>query len=143
MLSTFETNMDQGLEHTNLGYSTKNIPIPNKKEYLKCLIDKAEKFMRNIRWRTFFFLNPDMSAENKETYGFRSTKSPPQIPELKEFEDGMLNIVQKIEFKNTSKPFQQKLSNDTETIKKKVTNYLLLRTKQLTSINSIRTSTRN
>ena len=117
MLSTFKTNMDHRFESVNLGYSTKNIPIPNKKEYLKCLISKAEKFMRNIRWRTFFFLNPDISTEDKETYGFTSTKCPPYIPELKEFEDGMLNIVQNIEFKNTNKPFQNQLHKDTQNIK--------------------------
>ena len=118
MLSTFETTMEQELEHVNLGYSTKNIPIPTKKDYLKCLINKAETFMRNIRWRTFFFLNPDIKTEDKETYGFRSTKSPPQIPEFKEFEDGMLDLVQNVEFKNTSTPFQKQLSTDISNIKK-------------------------
>ena len=56
--------------------------------------------MRNIRWRTFFFLNPDIKGETKETYGFKSTKSPPPIHELKQFEDGILDLVQNIEFKN-------------------------------------------
>jgi hypothetical protein len=117
MLSTFETNMDQRFESVNFGYSTKNIPIPKQKDYLKCLISKAEKFMRNIRWRTFFFLNPDIQAEDKETYGFNSTKSPPYIPELKQFEDGMLDIVQNIEFLSTSKPFQNQLRKDRQNIR--------------------------
>ncbi|KAJ8033340.1 hypothetical protein HOLleu_23545 [Holothuria leucospilota] len=71
----------------NLGYSTKNIPIPSRKGYLTALINKTEKFIRSVRWRTFFYLNPNGGKIRKEeTYGFRSSKSPPQIPELKEFE---------------------------------------------------------
>ncbi len=110
--------MADGFEKINLGYSTKNIPLPSEKDYLKCLISKAETFMRNIRWRTFFFLNPDITSESKETYGFKSTKSPPFIPELKEFEDGMLNLVQNIEFNHSKSQFQKNLSEDVNKIKK-------------------------
>ncbi len=133
----------QEFERVNLGYSTKNIPIPTQKDYLKCLISKAEKFMRNIRWRTFFFLNPDIRTEDKETFGFNSTKSPPQILELKEFEDGMLDLVQNIEFKNINKQFQKQLSKDTQDIKKddklfvkadKTTNFYKLERKEYDSL---------
>ena len=117
LLNTFETVMDQGLESTNLGYSSKNIPLPGKKDYIKCLINKTETFLRNIRWKTFFFLNPDIEAEDKETYGFKSTKSPPHIPELKDFEDGMLHLVQSVDFKHVNKPFQKQLSKDITNIK--------------------------
>jgi hypothetical protein len=105
------------MERVNIGYSTKNIPIPARKDYLKCLIAKTEKFLRSVRWRSFFFLHPEVTPEQKETYGFRSTKSPPPIPELKEFEDGMLNLVQNIEFTNVDKQFQKKISSDTKKIK--------------------------
>ncbi len=116
-MSTLETTMANGFEKTNLGYSTKNIPIPSRKDYLKYLITKAETFMRNIRWRTFFYLNPEITTEQKETYGFKSTKSPPSIPELKEFENGMLHLVQNIEFNNSTSQFQKKLSKDAQIIK--------------------------
>ena len=117
LLSTLEIAMD-GLERTNLGYSTKNIPAPAKKDYLKCLIAKAETFMRNVRLRTFFFLNPDTTTKRKQTYGFKSTKSPPYILELKQFEDGMLDIVQNIEFTKPGNtiPFQKQLSIDAKDI---------------------------
>ena len=49
-------------------------------EYLTCLTNKAEKLLKNIRWRTLFFLNPDASSRKKETYGFPSTKPPPHVP---------------------------------------------------------------
>ena len=117
LLSTVKTNMDQGLQSVNLGYSTKNIPIPSEKEYIKCFISKVEKFMRNIRWRTFFYLNPNTKSEEKETYGFNSTKSPPQICELKEFEEGMLDIVQNIKFMNNTTPFQKQMQKDMKSIR--------------------------
>ena len=135
MLSTFETTMEQ----VNFGYSTKNIPAPTQTDYLKCLLAKTEKFMRSIRWRTFFFLNPEKTPDNKETYGFPSTKSPSPILELKEFEDDMLNLVQNIQFKHPRKQFQKKLRNDSIKIKEnqkvlipadKTTNFYKLKPEQ-------------
>ena len=89
-----------------------NVPIPNQKDYLKRLISSADKFIRNIRWRTFFFLNPEIKQDNKENYGFSSTRAPPNIPELKGFEDGILNLVQNIEFKRRDTKFQSQLAKD-------------------------------
>ena len=105
------------MDKVNLGYSTKNIPIPGKKDYLTRLISSAEKVIRSIRWKTFFFLNPNNKPDRKETFGFNSTRNPPSIPELKEFEDEMLNMVQNIEFKNADNQFQRQLSNDIDDIK--------------------------
>ena len=52
------------------------------------------------------------------TYGFKSTKNPPPIDELKEFEDDMLKMVQSTKFKQVDDPFLSKLNNDTNRIKK-------------------------
>ena len=75
------------MQPVNLGYSTKNIPVAQPKEYLKCLVTKTESFLRRIRWKAYHFLKPDESAESasQETFGFRSTKSPPPMKELEEF----------------------------------------------------------
>jgi len=81
------------MEKLNLGYSTKNIPIPSEKDYLRCLIEKTEHFLRRMRWKAHFFLHPDQSTSTKENFGFKSTKNPPPINELKDFEDGMMNII--------------------------------------------------
>ena len=104
--------MDQNFDLTamNISYSTKNIPIPTKKEYLKNLIIKTEKFIKNLRWRTFFVLNPDTEIVEKETYGFNSTKPPPILKELKDFEDGLTHIIQNIKFRKNKqfpKPTEQ------------------------------------
>lgn len=98
--------MDNGFTRVNFGYATKNTPIPSKKSYLKRLIAKTGTFLRNVRWRTHFLLNPDTSTNKKGNYGFRSTKAPPQIPELKEFEDGMMSLIQNIKFNDNRNPSQ-------------------------------------
>ena len=36
----------------------------------------------------------DTTTHSKDTYGFKSTKNPPPIDELKEFEHDMLKIIQ-------------------------------------------------
>ena len=43
----------------NFNYSMKNIPIPSRDEYLMQLIYSTEKFVRNLRWKCFFFLHPE------------------------------------------------------------------------------------
>ena len=110
-------NPDQPLEQINLGYSTKNIPTCSEKQYIKSLINRTEQFVKNVRWKAFFFLNPGLNIENKETYGFNSTRPPPFIPELKEFEDGLTSIIEKIKFRKVNNTFQQKLRKDITKIK--------------------------
>jgi hypothetical protein len=100
------------MDQVNLGYSTKNIPIPDKKEYLKRLISSAEKLIGRIRWRTYFFLKKDTNKESKTTFGFCTSQLPPYVIELKEFEDEMLKLVQNIEFSNKNNMFQEKLNED-------------------------------
>ena len=60
LLSTLQTDM----EPVNLGYSDKNIPIAKPREYLKCLIEKTESFLRRVRWKAYHFLHI-MTIRNK------------------------------------------------------------------------------
>ena len=77
------------MEPVNFGYSTKNIPIARPNEYLRCLIDKTESFLRRMRWKAFHFINSTVPT-TKETFGFKTTNSPPPIKELDALEDKML-----------------------------------------------------
>ena len=86
------------MEKLNIGYSTKNIPLPSQNDFLQRLIEKTEQFLRRMRWKAYFFLNPAVSTSSKDTYGFKSTKNPPPVDELKEFEDDMLKMVQSTKF---------------------------------------------
>ena len=113
-----EKNLALDLARKNFNYSTKNIPVHGKDLYIKTLISKSETFVKNIRWRAFFYLNPDLRMDHKETYGFISTKPPPIIPELKEFENDLVDLIQNIKFRHVPNHFQNKLRKDINLIKK-------------------------
>ena len=104
------------MEKLNIDYSTKNIPLPSKNDYLQRLIEKTELFVRRMRWKAHFFLNPSTASSPKQTYGFKSTKNPPPIDELKDFEDDMLNMIQSTKFNQVNNSFLNKLKNDTKRI---------------------------
>ena len=107
------------MEQVNFNYSTKNIPIPRREDYMKRMIEKTEKFMHALDWRVYCYLNPKCGRNSKETYGFRTTKSPPFVQETKEFKDEWTNILQNIEFTDTStSKFQRKLAQDARKIRK-------------------------
>ena len=50
------------MEKLNLAYSTKNIPIPTKRNYKYQLIENTELFIQKIRWKAIFH---DMKLNNK------------------------------------------------------------------------------
>jgi hypothetical protein len=65
-----------------------------------------------MRWRAFFYLNPKIKVSEKETYGFKSRKTPPVIDEMRVFENRMTDLIQNIEFGNRKNEFQRQLQND-------------------------------
>ena len=107
-----EENIDLNQAKVSFQYSTKNIPLYGKTQFLKALVSKTEIFIKNLRWRTFFFLNPDLKVQDKETFGFPSQKPPPILPELKEFEDEIIDMIQNVKFKVNRSTFQSKLQTD-------------------------------
>ena len=92
----------------------KNIPVPNPQAYMTKIIEKTESFIRRMRWKAHFFLNPQNNQEKKQTFGFKTTKSPPFVEEMKNFEESMLKLVSDIKFKDNPRTdsFQKKLSTD-------------------------------
>ena len=50
------------MEKLNLGYSTKNIPIPTERNYKLQFIEKTEPFIKKNWWKTIFY---DMKLNNK------------------------------------------------------------------------------
>ena len=105
------------MEKFNISYSTKNIPLPSHNDYLQRLIERTEQFLHRMRWKAHSFLNPDTTSFTKETYGFKSTKNPPSIEELKDFEDDMLKMIQSVKFKQVNNPFLNRLKENTDHIK--------------------------
>ena len=89
----------------------KNISLPSQKEYVVCLINSVETFVKNLRWRAHFFLNPQGKPQ-KDKFGSMSLKAAPKVKELQILEDGLYNLVRNVEFKKFSNSFQRKLKED-------------------------------
>ena len=87
--------------------------------YWRSRVYSGGRTVLNIKWAHFFF-NPPTKKQSQETYGFKSRKTPPQIPVHSEFESKMTNLIQDIEFKTQYQQpqFQRKLSEHTRNIKK-------------------------
>ena len=106
------------MERVNFKTSTKNIPFSKPETYLKRLIEKTEHFIRRMRWKAFFFLNPSARSEIQETYGFNSTKTPPPIPEMSVFERKMGDMIKNVKFRPQENNFQKQLSRKIKEINK-------------------------
>ena len=96
------------MEKFNIDYSTKNIPVPSKQQYMIQLISELEKFMKRMRWKTLQFLGK-LNNSGKENYGFKTKKCSPCVDELVYFENNMIKMVKKIEFRKIKCTFQTKL----------------------------------
>ena len=69
-----------------------------------------------MRWKVFHFMNPT-EPTTKETFGFKTTKSPPMVKDLDAFEDKMLALIQNVQFKKVNSDFQQVLLQDAKKIR--------------------------
>ena len=68
------------MDRISFEYSTKNIPTAPRPMYLKRLIEKSELFMKRIRWKAYFYLNPKASESDN---GFHTSKTPRRLANLK------------------------------------------------------------
>ena len=81
------------------------------------MINSTERFIQNLRWMVIFFLNPN-DKPKKETYWFKSTKTPPPVPDLKPFEDEVIDMIKNIEFdEKKTNPFQEKVKAEMKEIR--------------------------
>ena len=97
----------------------KNIPIPSVKAYLTRLVEKAESVLKRMRWKALFFLrNEDDLQDASSLYGFKTKKCPPQIEELRLFEEDVSYMIENIKFRKVTDNFQKKLKTDIQTLKK-------------------------
>ena len=103
-------------------HSIKNIPLPSVKDYNRALIEKTELLCKRMRWKAFFFLNPNVGINKKETFGFTSKKTPPQITEILNFEKRLLQMIANIRFRKVNCSFRRKFSSDIQNSIMKSTN---------------------
>ena len=78
---------------------------------------KIELFLKKLKWKAFFFLNPDAKPLASKTYGFKTRKTRPTISELKEFEHEITKFVANKKVKHHTNVFQQQLKEDVRSIK--------------------------
>lgn len=121
-----------GFVKRHFNFSMKNIPVQNEDSFLKNFIHRTEDFITRLRWPILFFLKreeekkkdncddceSDGEDERKETYGFRSTRIPPPIKEIEEFEQDLWSMVEGIQFNKKRTQFQKRLINEVKEIKK-------------------------
>ena len=114
------------MQRIDYPYSLKNIAVPPKFEYQKQFVQQTSKFLRNLRYKAWFALNKGSSTKNDpdlnsdmETYGFLSSKAPPFVGEIKEFEKDVMNLVNLLEYrpKHEKSDFQKNLDRDLQQIK--------------------------
>ena len=112
----------------DINYSLKNIPIPSTTTYLTRLIEKVESVVKRMRWKAFFFLkgkeddqaddDVDDQTRTSETFGFKTRKWPPKVEEMDKFEDDLLKMIERVQFRKVTDDFQNKLREDIDTIRK-------------------------
>ena len=92
------------MEKFDFDFSLKNIPLPLRIYFSKLLIAKTCDFIERLRWKVFFFLNPDAKRkEVPESFGFNTTRSAPQSSELSDFESDLFDLVTNIKYRENHK----------------------------------------
>ena len=106
------------MEAKNFGYSLKNIPIPLKFGYLKCMVEKVENFVRRVRWKAshFFKENRENNSDQCKNFEFKTAVTPPQNEDLNAFENDMYDMIRNVEFTNIRNEFLDHLNRDIESI---------------------------
>ncbi len=82
-------------------YSLKNIPYPSHHAFQLAPTEKIEDFIKRLRWRTLFYLEPqeDNNCAKKEVYNLKSQNTPPNNRLLDHFEADLFGLIKKIKFK--------------------------------------------
>ena len=91
---------------------------------MKKLITQTEVFLKNMRWKTFWYDrkgNTDdeeatQSHRREITADFKSTKTPPQHELLKPFERDIYNLIGNIEFRKVNDTSLQKIGEEARRI---------------------------
>ena len=112
--------MMEPLKTFNIEGSLKNIPTPSRTGYIARLTEMTESVIKRMRWKAFFYLRGEEAnlQPTEEKYGFKARKCPPQVEEMRAFEEDMAKMIETISFRKVSNTFQDKLKRDVERVKK-------------------------
>ena len=83
-------------------------------------MDKIVDFIKRMRWKAHFHLNPAVPKEEQRpgVRRLKSQRTPPSNSGLDQFENDLFGIIRKIELMNSKNTFQAKMREDIEHIKK-------------------------
>ena len=87
----------------------KNLPVPQKKLYLKILIEKVELLTKRMRWKALLF---EIKFESTIKFVFKTRKWPPQHKGLMEFEDDLQEMFSNAQFRRVNNDFKNGIKND-------------------------------
>ena len=120
------------MEQVNLGYSLKDIPVPDDKTHLQILIQSWEPTNKAMKWKILKTFNPEaFGNDKKEKFGFPTTRPAPipkpDCPAAKPFlafQRGMVELIRSVEFNKQSNEHQEKLKKDILKISKEKRMYV-------------------
>ena len=104
------------MEKFVFNHSQKNIPIPPKQAYKKIMIAQTEDYLQRLRWKTFFYLNEDENTNTKETFGFKTQRTAPQLTELANYEKGLADLIADTKYRKHVNNFQRELKTKVKEI---------------------------
>ena len=97
------------MEELNLGYAEKNIGLHSKDLIKTTLVSRTEDLISRI--------SHPSNKDRKETFGFRTTDSPPIMDELVPFEKDLINLIKNIKFKPAGNSSTNKIRSDLNAVK--------------------------
>ena len=103
----------------NIKYSTKNIPCAKQDTYKEALIQKSQHLIRRMQWKAKIFEEEEqVAAEEHETYGFKTTRTPKAIQYLQAFEKDLIKMIQSVELIISRSRFKNKILKIVQDISK-------------------------
>ena len=109
------------MDKVNFNKSAKNIPVSdNKQQYHMQFIGAVNDLATKCRWKAKSYLKRwKKGEEQKEKFGFKSTKLAPRVDELAEFESKLYDLAKDLKFRDTVKTsFQRELAADIAKVKR-------------------------
>ena len=70
-----------------------------------------------MQWAALHHLYPKTKSSKQETFGFTTPLPPPNLEQLQEFKQGLVKIVENIQFSKHTNPLQEKIKEDIKVIK--------------------------
>ena len=107
------------MEPIQLGYSFKNIRTGNKDIYLGKIYEQANRFIRRLRWKVYWWKNGEKEREDKGRFDalFPTRKPAPWDKDLVDFENEFYDMIEEIKFTKRNNQLTTKITRDLRELK--------------------------